>query len=183
MSSSSSVCWGRRYVFSAAVTGVSGPGVTPTAVATVALTSAASVSGARSTQTTPSSKFADRSCAMVSARRVLPTPPGPVSVNNATAASIRNERLTARSASRPMSLVRGMGTEARSDEADAAKGNVPTRQEADAARSVPDGASPSKFQQLSSTKVHSAEPIPPGAGQQRSKVRTRSAGPSTPGPG
>ena len=57
----------------------------PSAAATVAGTSSASASGARSTQTMPSAKCAATSWAMAWASRVLPTPPGPVSVRSGTA--------------------------------------------------------------------------------------------------
>src|SRR5215213_5511711 len=65
---------------------------------------------------------------MARARRVLPTPPDPVSVRRGTASSRRYVRVLVRSASRPMRRVRGMGGEpSRSAEADAAIEDAPRR--------------------------------------------------------
>ena len=49
------------------------------------------------------------SAAMAKASRVLPTPPGPVRVSSGTASSSSSPRPEQRSASRPMSRVRGIG--------------------------------------------------------------------------
>src|SRR5215204_2830783 len=76
--------------------------------------------GARSTQITPAAKRSATSSAMASASRVLPTPPGPVNVTSGTASSSRRSRAVARSTSRPMSRLRGMGKLSGSDEAGAA---------------------------------------------------------------
>ena len=69
-------------------------------------------------------------------------PPGPVRVRSGTASSSRRSRAAARSASRPMRRVRGMGTDrrARCDEAEAAIGDVPTESTTTDAHSVPDSA-------------------------------------------
>jgi hypothetical protein len=72
---------------------------------------------------------------MARASRLLPTPPGPVSVSNGTASSSKSVQAVGRSAARPMSWVRGIGGSA---EADAAMGDVPTVPEPDATPSVPD---------------------------------------------
>ena len=60
---------------------------TARAAATVAGTSAASATGARSTQTIPSAKWSATPWARARARRVLPTPPGPVNVKRGTSSS------------------------------------------------------------------------------------------------
>ena len=114
---------------------LTGHGVSPTAAATAAGTSAGSASGARSTQITPSAKEPATSSASARASRVLPTPPGPVKVSSGTASSSKSVRAARRSASRPMSRVRGIG---RSAEADAAIGDAPNGTIRHATHSVPD---------------------------------------------
>jgi hypothetical protein len=70
-------------------------------------TRAGSVKGARSTKKTPSGNAASNSAATANASRVLPDPPGPVSVTSRDP-SLTNRRLTAAaSSSRPMSGVGG----------------------------------------------------------------------------
>jgi len=70
------------------------------------------------------------SWAMVKARRVLPTPPGPTRVRSGTASSRRNLRAVNRSSSRPMSRVRGIGGEpSGSAEAEATSSGSSTVQE------------------------------------------------------
>src|SRR5215216_936360 len=108
------------------------------AVATVAGTSAGSASGARSTQTTPSAKEAATSVMMASASRVLPTPPGPVKVNSGTASSRRKTPAAARSLSRPVSRVRGIGSASADQEAGTAIGTSPDAWQSQTLHSVPD---------------------------------------------
>jgi hypothetical protein len=80
---------------------------TPNAAATAEATSAGSASAARETYRTPSRRAPPARAAASSARRVLPTPPGPVSVSSRAP---RSRRLTsASSRSRPTKLVSGTG--------------------------------------------------------------------------
>ena len=82
---------------------------TPSACATVGPTRAASRTGASETKTTPAAKSAVTPAAASSASRVLPTPPGPVSVTSETSVRRSNSRTAATSRSRPISGVRGSG--------------------------------------------------------------------------
>ena len=72
----------------------------PRSAAIVEMTSAGSLIGARSTNQTPSAKSSSSAAATCSARRVLPMPPGPVSVTRRTS-------LRRRSAMTPRVPVRG----------------------------------------------------------------------------
>ena len=69
-------------------------------------TRAGSWTGVRSTKYVPSANDAATSWATASASRVLPTPPGPVTVTVGTASSSRSVRAVARSAIRPTKGVR-----------------------------------------------------------------------------
>ena len=82
---------------------------TPSAAAMVGTTRVGSVSGERSTKTTPSGKRRVIAAATAMASRVLPTPPGPVSVSNRTSSSCSLACSAATSVSRPMSRVSGAG--------------------------------------------------------------------------
>ncbi len=75
---------------------------------------------AGSTQATPWANWPATSAAMAKASRVLPTPPGPVSVSRGTSSSSKRPRATARSDCRPTRRVRGMGNGWSSDGATAA---------------------------------------------------------------
>ena len=111
LSKRSKVCRGRRWRSSASAIGWCGAAVTSRALASAPDTSAGSASGARSIQTTPSAKELVTSPAIASASRVLPTPPGPVSVSSGTASSSKKVRADTRSASRPIRRVRGWGSD------------------------------------------------------------------------
>ena len=82
----------------------------PSAWASVGATSAASASEPRLTNDTPPGKSAAASAATCSARRVLPLPPGPASVNTRAPPPRRAPRIAATSASRPIRVVRGTGS-------------------------------------------------------------------------
>ena len=84
---------------------------TPRAAAMVGTTRSGSVSGERSTKTTPSGKASPISTATAIASRVLPVPPAPVKVTNRTSSRCRIARRASISASRPMRRVKGIGTE------------------------------------------------------------------------
>ena len=82
----------------------------PKASATWGITRAGSWVAARDAKHTLSLKSPRRSSASCSARRVFPVPPGPVRVSRRTSGRRRRALSTARSASRPMSEVRGVGS-------------------------------------------------------------------------
>ncbi len=84
---------------------------TPSAWAIAGSTSAGSASGARSTNQTPSPNSSPRSAATSTARRVLPTPPGPVRVTRGTSCRSSRARTAASSPSRPIRGERGRGSE------------------------------------------------------------------------
>jgi hypothetical protein len=109
LSSNSSDCRERRWRTSCSLIGTLLTGTTPSALATVSGTRPATPSGARSIQITPSANDGATWAATAIAKRVLPTPPGPVSVSSGTASSRKRPPASARSASRPMSRVRGTG--------------------------------------------------------------------------
>ena len=69
--------------------------------------------GERSTKTTPSGKSFATSAAAAMARRVLPTPPGPVKVSRRTAGSRTRETTAASSWSRAIRSVNGRGRDPR----------------------------------------------------------------------
>ncbi len=69
---------------------------------------AASVTGARSTQSTPSAKLGAIPAATSTARRVLPTPPAPIRVTRRAPAN--SSASSALSWWRPMNSVRGTGS-------------------------------------------------------------------------
>ena len=73
-------------------------------------TRAGSWSPASETNDTPPAKSARTSSATRIASLVLPVPPGPVSVTSLTSRLSSSSRIAARSASRPTSEVRGVGT-------------------------------------------------------------------------
>ena len=76
---------------------------TPTAWATAEATKAGSRIAARGTNAAPSAKSPANSLATRSARLVLPTPPGPVSVTNRTSPWRSSAEMFATSSSRPIS--------------------------------------------------------------------------------
>ncbi len=76
----------------------------------VASTRAGSRIGVRSTNSTPSAKAGSRSAATWRARRVLPMPPGPVSVRRRTAGASSSWHTAATSRARPISGVSGRGS-------------------------------------------------------------------------
>ena len=80
----------------------------PSVLATAVPTSSPSVTGTRSTNQTPSRRSAARPAATAAARRVLPTPPGPVAVTSRLSCSAAVSAAT--SAARPTNDVSGTGT-------------------------------------------------------------------------
>ena len=124
-------CSGRRSATRVSVIERSGLGTTPSAVATVTATNSASATGASSTNTAPWAKCDATSPAIASASRVLPTPPGPVNVRRGTASSRSSDRAVARSDSRPMRRVRGMGRASSRSEETAAMVIAECAQQAD----------------------------------------------------
>jgi hypothetical protein len=101
-------------VLSSSGSGRSPRSPTPSPCAIAFGTSTGSRIGARSTQTTPSAKSGTSAVATAMARRVLPTPPGPVRVRSrvpaAPSAGRSNAHASATSSSRPTSGVRGRGS-------------------------------------------------------------------------
>ena len=88
-------------------------------------------------EATPSAKCLFASLAMARAKRVLPMPPGPVSVRRGTASSSSSRCPAAVSASRPMSRLRGWGSEESEVTATGAVMDDPTAwEQADGAASV-----------------------------------------------
>ena len=85
-----------------------GSGRTPSACATAAPTRRSSANDARSTHPTPTEGRSSRSAANSSASRVLPQPPGPVSVTRRACPS--TARNWASSRSRPTKLVNATGS-------------------------------------------------------------------------
>ena len=91
-----------------------GPAISRTSIAACRASSselltdrASGVTAASSTKTTPSEKRSATSAAAARANRVLPTPPGPVSVTSREDA--RHESTSAKASSRPMSSVSWAG--------------------------------------------------------------------------
>ncbi len=74
-----------------------------------AMTRVGSLTRASSTKQTPAAKPARTAWATSSARRVLPTPPVPVSVTRRTAACRSKVQMASCSCSRPISAVIGAG--------------------------------------------------------------------------
>src|SRR5437764_1023396 len=70
------------------------------------ITCVGSFSGARATTNTPSAKSSESSAATCKPNRVLPTPPGPVSVTSRTSDRLSNRVTAATSFSRP---IKGVG--------------------------------------------------------------------------
>src|SRR6266542_3252777 len=100
----------RRLTWALTASGTVVPGpvsLMPSADATWSQTNSGPDSGERSTNQSPSGKFASRSLASCRARRVLPAPPGPVRVKSRLAPS--KAAASASSASRPTKRVSGMG--------------------------------------------------------------------------
>ncbi len=79
--------------------------LTPTVLAMVARTEPGSRMGARSTKYVPSTKRSLNSAPACSASRVLPVPPGPVSVSRRTVSAISRLLISSSSASRPTKRV------------------------------------------------------------------------------
>lgn len=104
-----SVCRVCKWVANCSAIGRPGAGTRLTAVAIVKRIGAGSVRGDRSTQRTPSPKDVATPVLIAWASRVLPTPPGPVSVRRATACSRMATPACSHSPSRPMNRVRGCG--------------------------------------------------------------------------
>ena len=73
------------------------------------MTRLGSLRGASETKQMPLAKFPLSSCAIFKPRRVLPTPPGPVSVSRYTPGRCMSIQATAASRSRPTSDVSCMG--------------------------------------------------------------------------
>ncbi len=109
LSSTSSRGRARSVMISRSTSGCSPASRTPTACAMVGTTRWGSVSGARATNATPSAPSSAHRVATSIARRVLPTPPGPVSVSNRTSGRRRRAAIVAASCSRPTSAVSGRG--------------------------------------------------------------------------
>src|ERR1700694_389345 len=65
--------------------------------------------GARGTKETPSAQLSSTSAATCSAKRVLPTPPTPVSVSRRTSGRFSKALATSSSCSRPINVVTCMG--------------------------------------------------------------------------
>ena len=103
LSSTSSRRLGRSASVSVATSGRPGSSRTPTAAATAWGTRAGSARAPSSASHTPSGWASRASAATWSARRVLPVPPGPVSVSSRVAS--RSRRTSACSRSRPTKLV------------------------------------------------------------------------------
>ena len=107
LSSRISICLARRAAASRPGRGVASRSSTPSRWAMAVSTSPGSRSGARSTKTTPSAKSAVSCSATSIASRVLPTPPGPVSVSNCRSPRRSSRTTAAVTPARPMSGVRG----------------------------------------------------------------------------
>ena len=100
----------RRNAASRALAGSSPVSWTPNTAATVGRTRFGSASGARSTKRTPSINAPAAAAAASRARRVLPTPPGPVRVTSGTSSRMTNATIAASSFRRPIKRVRGSGS-------------------------------------------------------------------------
>ena len=112
LSITSNTCLGRRYSSSRSSSDPLPLSDTPSARATVGTTSLGSLSEASEMNATPSVNWGTRSAATCTATRVLPTPPGPVSVTRPTSSRCSRACACARSCSRSMSRLRGMGSAA-----------------------------------------------------------------------
>ncbi len=99
----------RRRRLSVATRGSAACSTTPRVWAMVGSTRAGSLRGARSTKKTPSGNASSTAAATWRAKRVLPVPPGPVSVSKWVCGSCRRSRTAATSRSRPMKGVRCTG--------------------------------------------------------------------------
>jgi hypothetical protein len=107
LSSTSSRCMGPSRSARTWLCARPGCSVIPRATATVCGTSCGSARAASSTSQAPSAYSGKTASATCKARRVLPTPPGPVSVSRGLQPSRR--RSSAKSRSRPMKLVSWYG--------------------------------------------------------------------------
>jgi hypothetical protein len=108
LSSTSSSCCRDSARSSAAAAGIPGRSRTLSAAATAAATRAGSATGASSASHAPSANRPATCLATSAASRVLPTPPGPVTVTSRYSPSRPTTSPTA--ATRPMRLVSGAGT-------------------------------------------------------------------------
>ena len=111
LSSTSSRSCPRSRSTRSSATGRPGSRTAPTASAMAGSTWSASSSGASSTSRTPSAYRSCTAAAAARTRRVLPTPPGPLSVTSRLVRSRSATRAT--SSSRPMRGVAGAGSPAR----------------------------------------------------------------------
>ena len=109
LSTTSSTSLSASASISRAATRAPGASGSPNARATWPSTRPGSCTGARSTKTTPSAKRGAASAATASARRVLPTPGGPVRVSSRASGSESVARSGASSACRPIRGSAGRG--------------------------------------------------------------------------
>jgi len=110
LSSSSSRSLSRKWAWSRSSTGCPAASRRPSARAMVGSAKAGSRRAARLTVTTPSAKALSRPATTCWARRVLPTPPGPVSVSRRTSGWRSRCATAASSRSRPSNGVSGAGS-------------------------------------------------------------------------
>ncbi len=102
LSSSNSTCRPWRWCLRLASVDWPAAVLTPRVWAIVGITNAGSCSGARSTNQRSTAEEAANSCAACSARRVLPMPPGPVSVTRQTSVRCSSAWIAATSCLRPI---------------------------------------------------------------------------------
>jgi len=109
LSRSSSSCLSRKVACTRSISGCPPISLTLNVCAMVATTRSGSLSGASGTKKTPSANISRSTAPACKASRVLPMPPGPVSVSSRTSGRRSMSRTAATSRSRPISGVGGTG--------------------------------------------------------------------------